>query len=229
MRDASLKWSLSPTHAVAFTLAMIASAVAAQSLLLSFTIGALGVLALRASRIPLSRAFYRGRATTLIMVVAVLLGILNRHEHPIRLAVSLAARMLSAAIWSTWLAATRSPHELDSALEHLGFPNTFVKLIAMTRGFGAQLRTTMRGAWTATALRGGFRTPKNTMSSIGGIAGLLLVRSFDRADRVKLALELRGGENSLFDRTRHFSVSAWFTLFAILGVISIADTHWGQQ
>ena len=87
----------------------------------------------------------------------------------------------------------------------------------------------MRSAWNATALRGGFRTPRTTAASVGAIAGILTVRALDRSYRAKLALDLRGGDGALFARGTRFSWTSWLALVAVVGALAIADRPWGTR
>jgi cobalt/nickel transport system permease protein len=104
----------------------------------------------------------------------------------------LALRIVTATIWMTWLTAALSPMELDAAMARLGVPGALVELIGLTRRFGSQLRATQQSALTAAQLRGGFSSPRAVGRTAGRIAGVVLVRALDRADRVALAMALRG-------------------------------------
>ncbi len=220
-----------PAHAFALACAMIVSAVATPSFVVLAAIGALGVLAMIARRVPLSRLLARLRATAFIVGGAILIGALASPAHAVRSGALLAGRVLDAALWGTWLVATCSPLEIDEALHALGAPRGIVALLALTRRFGAQLRSTMQSAWNANALRGGFRTPRITA---------LVRRNFDRRgcswsarnpiDRPSEARpgSARGGDGALFAGERRFAWSSWVALAAVVGLWSVAGRTWGR-
>ena len=195
-----------PEHALALAFAMIASAAATRSPAILAAIGVAGAVAMRLRRVPLGRALQRLRATALVVGGAIALGAFASRGHALRDGGTLAARVLDAALWATWLVATHTAIELDGALRAVGVPRGLVALLPLTRRFGAQLQATMRSAWNASALRGGFRDARSTASSVGAIAGLLLVRALDRTERTALALDLRGGEDALFAGERRLLV-----------------------
>jgi cobalt/nickel transport system permease protein len=217
-----------PAHSLAVACAMIAGAVATRSLAILGALGLIGAVAMHLRRVPFGRVVARLRATVLVVGGAILLGAFTSRGHALRDAASLAARVFDAALWATWLVSTDTPLELDEALRALGAPRGIVALLALTRRFGVQLRTTMRSAWNATALRGGFRTPRTTASSVGAIAGVVLVRALDRAHRTKLALDLRGGDGALLAGEARFSWTSWVALLAVFGAVAIADRAWGR-
>jgi energy-coupling factor transporter transmembrane protein EcfT len=97
-----------------------------------------------------------------------------------------------AASWSTWLVASLAAAEIDRALLQLGAPAPLVELVALTRRFAAQLGATLRAAWSAAALRGGFLSAPAVARTSGLLAGVVVVRSLDRSDRIGIARALRG-------------------------------------
>jgi cobalt/nickel transport system permease protein len=217
-----------PAQSLAFAGAMIAGAVSTHSLGVLGAIAVIGVAAMRVRRVPLRRFVARLRATALVVGGAILLRSLTSNAHAFRDGASLAARVFDAALWATWAVGTGTPLALDAGLRALGAPRGLVALIALTRRFGTQLVRTVRSAWNATALRGGFRSLRTTASSVGSIAGVVLVRALDRAQRAQLALDLRGGDGALFASEARFSWTSWVTLFAVFGAVTIADRAWGE-
>jgi energy-coupling factor transporter transmembrane protein EcfT len=214
-------------HSLSLALGMIAGAVATRSFAMLAAIGVFGALAMRFQRVPMRRVLIRLRGAAVVVGGVLVLSAFTSRDHALRNGASFAARVFDAALWATWLVSTRTPLQLDEGLAALGAPRGIVTLVALTRRFGAQLRSTMRSAWNATALRGGFRTPRTTAASVGAIAGILTVRALDRSYRAKLALDLRGGDGALFAHGARFSWTSWIALVAVVGALSIADRQWG--
>jgi len=102
-------------------------------------------------------------------------------------------RVVSAIAWSSSLSTWLEPPELGAALRSLGVPAALVELIAQTRRFAIQLTATACEAWHAAALRGGLLSWRATARTVGHVAGVIVVRAFDRAECVAIASALRGG------------------------------------
>ena len=102
-------------------------------------------------------------------------------------------RVVSAIAWSSGLSTLLEPPQLGRALRSLGAPAALVELIAHTRRFAIQLTATASEAWDAAALRGGLRSLRATARTVGQVAGVIVVRAFDRAECVAIASALRGG------------------------------------
>ena len=103
-----------------------------------------------------------------------------------------ALRIVSAVAWSSWLSALLQPREMWEALRALGAPPALLELIVHTRRFALQLATTAGEAWSAAALRGGLLSLSATGRTVGQVAGVTVVRAFDRAECVAIARALRG-------------------------------------
>jgi cobalt/nickel transport system permease protein len=104
----------------------------------------------------------------------------------------LATRVVTAALWTSWLGAALSARALDDGLRGLHVPASLVRLLALTRRFAGQLAATASSAWSAAAMRGGFASPAALARTLGLLAGVVLVRALDRAQRVSDALAMRG-------------------------------------
>ena len=78
------------------------------------------------------------------------------------------------------------------ALLALAAPPAFVELMAHTRRFAIQLAQTASEAWNAASLRAGLRSLRITTATAGQVAGVIVVRAFDRAECVAIASALRG-------------------------------------
>jgi cobalt/nickel transport system permease protein len=103
-----------------------------------------------------------------------------------------AARIAIATLFAAWLSLVLSPGELERALTSLGVPPAVVELLALTRRFAGQLRSTLASAWISVALRGGFLARRRLGHTLGLVAGVVVVRALDRSQRVATALALRG-------------------------------------
>lgn len=216
-----------PGRALAVVGAIVAGAVVTRSLVTLLAVAIAGVIALGVARVPPGRVVGRIRATALVVGGALLVRAFASPAHARRETLLIAARVIAAAVWSTWLVATETPLQLEDGLRTLGAPRALVALLALTRRFGAQLRATMRSSWSAAALRAGFHTPRTTAASVGTVAGVVLVRAFDRADRAQRALALRGGDGALVRGSARLSFTSWVALGAVLGAFILADRAWG--
>jgi energy-coupling factor transporter transmembrane protein EcfT len=103
-----------------------------------------------------------------------------------------ALRVASAVAWSSCLSTWLAPPALRAALRSLGAPLALVELIVQTRRFAIQLATTASEAWNAAALRAGLCSLRATTATVGHVAGVIVVRAFDRAECVAIASALRG-------------------------------------
>jgi energy-coupling factor transporter transmembrane protein EcfT len=180
-----------PQAVLLATLAAVVAVTVADTPTVIFAFGAPALLAaLRSAR---SRRIFARRllVTAPLFFMAALLG-LREHAQG-RDLLSPALRVASAIAWSSCLSTWLEPRELGVALRALGAPAALVELIAHTRRFERQLAETTREAWNAAALRGGLLSAHATARTVGQIAGVIVVRAFDRAECVALAGALRGG------------------------------------
>lgn len=105
---------------------------------------------------------------------------------------STAVRVLAATLLLCWLTHDLTAAGLERALLRLRLPRSFVALVMETRAFAAQLSETLHAAWAACALRGGLGSLRALRGTIGAVAGVVLLRSVDRSERVAIASALRG-------------------------------------
>src|ERR1700712_5420425 len=105
---------------------------------------------------------------------------------------ALTARVLAATLLLCWLTHDLTAAGLERALLALRLPVSFVALVMETRAFAAQLSETLHAAWAACALRGGLGSLRALRQTIGSVAGVVLLRSVDRSERVAVASALRG-------------------------------------
>lgn len=103
-----------------------------------------------------------------------------------------AVRVVAATLLLTWLTHDLSALQLERALLALRLPAAFVALVMETHAFAAQLLETLHAAWAACALRGGLSSLAALRHTIGGVAGVVILRSIDRSERVAVASALRG-------------------------------------
>ena len=97
--------------------------------------------------------------------------------------------MLSVAAVLTLIAVTPFP-QLTAALRRLHIPASFVALLEMTYRYVGALMEEASSMWAAYQLRGGGK--KLDIRHMGSFAGSLLLRSFDRAERIYGAMKCRG-------------------------------------
>jgi hypothetical protein len=104
-----------------------------------------------------------------------------------------ALRVVSAIAWTSWLSTWLGPRDMRAALRSLGAPPALVELMTHTQRFATQLAATASEAWNAAALRAGLSSLRATARTVGHVAGVVVVRAFDRSERVAIASALRGG------------------------------------
>jgi energy-coupling factor transporter transmembrane protein EcfT len=174
-------------------IAAIAAIVAVVGLKAPSAIVAIGVLPLLALLGDATGRRTLGRRMLLVAPLAIVAVAARWLAHaPIPDIARPALRIVVAIMWSTWLTRALRPREIESALRALGLPAPLVALLGQTRRFGAQLLDTLGEAWTAATLRGGLSSGRATIRTAGCVAGVVLVRAFDRSERVAIAAQLRG-------------------------------------
>jgi energy-coupling factor transporter transmembrane protein EcfT len=104
----------------------------------------------------------------------------------------IATRVSAAALLLAWLTHDLRASQLARGLRALRLPLSLIELIMSTRAFGRQLQGTLQAAWAACALRGGLRSWRALRHTIGSVAGVVVLRSIDRSERVAIAQALRG-------------------------------------
>lgn len=108
-------------------------------------------------------------------------------------AAMIGARVLAATLLLSWLTHDLRPMQLEAALRALRLPASFVALVMETSAFGQQLRETLAAAWAACVLRGGLHSLRALRATLGAVAGVVVLRSIDRSERVAVASALRAG------------------------------------
>ena len=85
--------------------------------------------------------------------------------------------------------------ELTEGLRRLHLPGVFISLFEMTYRYLGTLAGEALSMYTAYSLRGGLKKGVE-MRDMGSFAGQLLLRSFDRAERVYQAMKCRGYQDA---------------------------------
>jgi cobalt/nickel transport system permease protein len=126
-------------------------------------------------------------------------------DHVALLAAAIALKANAIVLGLLALLAGMEAATLGHALAHLGVPQKLVHLLLMTTGYLEVLRREygrLRGAMRVRCFRP--HVSGHTYRTYGYLVGMLLVRSFERAERVVAAMKCRGfrGRFYLLD---HFS------------------------
>lgn len=118
---------------------------------------------------------------------------------------------------------------LGHALRRLRVPASLTHLLLLTVRYldvlGAEYAR-LRRAMTVRAFRP--RTDRHTWRSFGWLVGMLLVRSFERAERIEAAMKCRGftGQWPMIDDLRLRPADA---AFALSGVVALAVIGWLER
>jgi cobalt/nickel transport system permease protein len=127
------------------------------------------------------------------------------------------------------LVGTMEPATLGHALAHLRVPGKLVHLLAFTVRYLDVLHREYLRMLAAMKIRG-FRPrmDRHTYASFGYLVGMLLVRSFDRAERVAAAMKCRGFQGR-FHLLDHFSFTrrdAGFCAASLAFAAALATMEW---
>ena len=127
------------------------------------------------------------------------------------------------------LLATMDVVRLGHALHHLGAPDKLIHVFLFTvRYFDILHREYHRLAAAMKVRCFRPRTNRHTYRSYGQLVGMLLVRSFDRSERVMAAMKCRGFKGEFFV-LRHFVLTAHdlgFACAACLLLLLLACAQW---
>lgn len=129
----------------------------------------------------------------------------------------------------TVLLSTMEVVELGHALSHLHVPRKLAHLFLFTIRYIDLVHheySRLRKAMRVRCFRPGMN--RHTYRSIGHLLGMLLVRSFDRSERVMAAMKCRGFRGEFYV-LRHFSFGrrdALFSLLSALVVLLLAFVEW---
>lgn len=115
------------------------------------------------------------------------------------LAIGIAMKGNAVLLWLIALLGTMDPITLGHALSHLHVPDKLTHLLLFTVRYLDVLHREylrLRAAMKARGFRP--RLDRHTYRSLGYLVGMLLVRSFDRAERILAAMKCRGFRGHFF-------------------------------
>jgi len=140
----------------------------------------------------------------------------------------IAAKTNAIVLVVTALLSTVEITRLGHAMSHLRLPSKLIHLMLMTVRYVDLLHHEYHRLATAMKVRG-FRprATLHTYRSLGNLVGMLLVRSFDRSQRIVAAMKCRGF-NGRFYVLDHFRFAARDAVFAVLTVLVTAGLLVGE-
>src|SRR5262245_38000849 len=181
-----------------------------------------GLVALAAliGRVPLRSVVRRLVIEVPFLVFALLLPIVGRGPRVDVLGVSLS----EAGLWAAWnivvkgtigvaasivLASTTTIPQILAGLERLRVPRVIVAITAFMIRYGDVIGDEVHRMSIARQSRGGRGGPFGQVRVLASTAGALFVRSYERGERVYLAMESRGYAGSMPVRGAAASARAW--------------------
>lgn len=215
-REGSLIARLDPRTRLLCALAFVIALVPLHDLISILAALGFGLLAVALARLPLAALAHRLlHIEGFLVVLVVLLPFTVPGEALFTLgplvatgpgalkALFIVLKVNAAALTLFALVASLEPVRLGQALAALGLPERLVHLFLMTVRYVAVFRKETLRLLDAMRARG-FEARSNWHSwrSLGHLAGMLLVRSLDRAERVQEAMNCRG-----FSGRLHFTPS----------------------
>lgn len=174
-------------------LALVAACLASSWWLMPALIAAGVLLAGRGLGLPVR--LIAARMAAPLVVVAVLVAVRIWFEGRIAIVPgsTLAARVVGASAVLVLLGSTVPVHRLAAAARWLCVPLLFIELLLLMYRFVFVLLDRAQAGMDAQRLRLGWRDRRRALGSAGQLAGLVLVRAIDQADRTADAMRLRGG------------------------------------
>ena len=127
------------------------------------------------------------------------------------------------------LLATMDIIRLGHALHHLGAPSKLVHILLFAvRYFDILHREYHRLAAAMKVRCFRPRTDRHTLRTYGHLVGMLLVRSFDRSERVVAAMKCRGfqGHFYMLDHFAYTRRDLVFATVSLLGLAALVGTEW---
>jgi cobalt/nickel transport system permease protein len=208
-RDASYLSGVDPRARIVFAVVLtviVAISRGMPALIVAFAAGLLLVAAARVAPGDLLRRMIP--LELLLVVLAIVLPFPTYSHESLRLAAIIAMKANAAVLAVTALIGTMDAVTLGHALAHLYVPQRLAQLLLfMVRYFDvlgreyARLRAAMRVRCFRPRMNG------HSYRTFGYLVGMLLVRSFDRSERVLAAMKCRGfrGHYYMLD---HFAFAA---------------------
>jgi cobalt/nickel transport system permease protein len=149
-------------------------------------------------------------------------GPLGIAREGLRLAAVVTLKANAIVLWLMTLVGTMEVSVLGHALSHFRVPQKLAHMLLFTVRYLDVLQQEYLRLRAAMKVRG-FRPGLNrhTYRSLGYLAGMLLVRSFDRSERIAAAMKCRGfsGQFWLLD---HFALSRRDAPFALVAALLLA-------
>ena len=128
----------------------------------------------------------------------------------------------------TALVSTMTPFTLGHALAHLWVPRKLTLLYCLTVRYVGTMKQEYDRLRTAMRVRGFTpRTDLHTLRSYGQLVGMLLVRSFDRSERVLAAMKCRGFRGT-FWLLEHFAFGRGDLVFLVAAAVVLLAIGCGE-
>ena len=157
------------------------------------------------------------------------LGPLGYTPEGFRRVLQITLRANTMVLATVALVGTLEPTLLGRACKRLHLPDKLIHLLLFTVRYLDVVKAEYHRLLTAAKLRG-FQPALNrhTLHTFGQLAGMLLVRSFDRSERIVAAMKCRGFSNRfyLLDRLCYTRFDAAATIFFMLVVTGLAMLEW---
>jgi cobalt/nickel transport system permease protein len=149
----------------------------------------------------------------------------------LQLAGLIAAKGAAIGLLALFLLGTTPLATLGRAAHAIGIPGTFVHLLLLAYRYGFVLIEELNRLRTALRVRGfRARSDMRTFRLIGQIAGVLILRGADRAERVSHAMRCRGFAGRYYTlekfHTRAADVVFALVLITLIGLVVAGDRGW---
>jgi cobalt/nickel transport system permease protein len=157
------------------------------------------------------------------------LGPLTYSWEGLERAVTITVRGNAIVMVYTALVSTMNPFVLGHALDHLLVPRKLTLLYCLTVRYVGTLKQEYDRLRTAMRVRGfRSRTDLHTFRSLGQLVGMLLVRGFDRSDRVWAAMKCRGFQGTfwLLDHFEFTRRDVVFALVVVAALLMVGSGEW---
>ena len=157
------------------------------------------------------------------------MGPLSVSREGLMRALLITLRANAVVLTLTALAATMNTAQLGHALNRLGLPARLCHLFLFTVRYIDVLRheyARLTAAMKVRGFRGGFST--HAMRCYGHLTGMLLVRGFDRSQRILAAMKCRGfrGRFYVLDTSRFARRDYLFAMVASVAIVLLAMREW---
>ncbi|HEY9641149.1 MAG TPA: cobalt ECF transporter T component CbiQ [Coleofasciculaceae cyanobacterium] len=149
-------------------------------------------------------------------------------HHGIQQAGELGARAITSTACIYFIILTIPFSEILQVLRRIGCPALLTELLMLMYRFIFVLLHTAKELWTAQQSRGGYRTRKLWMNSLGLLIGQLLRRTLENYRQISLTLESRGFTGDFrVCHSRRYSPSKRYSVEALFGcTILVVLTGW---